>query len=119
MRRALRFAWLASGLGLESSVLSGNVPGPIRAYCSLRGGKRSPQTGQAPVTPGPAWRRSLAAPVVAAWSLGALIIVLSAVGVPLDLATRGGVWYRRESRGLHRFAAGGARRVRRGAAPAR
>ena len=46
------------------------------------GGKRRQQAGQAPVPAGMAGRRSRpAAPVVAAWSLGVLIIVLLASAV--------------------------------------
>jgi hypothetical protein len=53
------------------------------------GQKGSPQVGQAPVTAGTVGRRSrVAAPVVAAWSLIVLIILLWAVDVPLASATR-------------------------------
>src|SRR5215469_18935382 len=53
------------------------------------GGKRGQQAGQAPVTAGPAGRRSrMAAPTVAAWSLLVLIILLWGVDAPLASASR-------------------------------
>jgi hypothetical protein len=52
-------------------------------------GETQPAAGQAPVTAGTAGRRSkMAAPVVAAWSLGVLIVLFCAALVPLAFAAR-------------------------------
>jgi len=54
-------------------------------------GRKAQPTGLAPVTAGTARRRSRpAAPVVAAWSLGVLIILLFAADGPLTASARKG-----------------------------